>query len=214
MLPEHVFTTTVGGKEITFKTGKLAEQAGGAIVTQLGDNMLLTTATMSKSAREGLDFFPLSVDYEEKMYAAGRIPGSFFRREGRPTTDAILTCALDGSAVTAVIPRRHAQRGAGDYHHPLLGQHPPLDIMAVNSASAAIMISDIPWNGPIGAVRVAYIDGQLVANPTIPEMENSSLDLRWPPPARPSSWSKPGPTKSVKTSLSRRWNLATRPFSP
>jgi polyribonucleotide nucleotidyltransferase len=178
MLPEHIFTTTVGGKEITFKTGKLAEQAGGAVVTQLGDNMLLTTATMSKSAREGLDFFPLSVDYEEKMYAAGRIPGSFFRREGRPTTDAILTCRLTDRPLRPLFPdgmRNEVQviittLSSDSIHH--------MDIMAVNSASAALMISDIPWNGPIGAVRVAYIDGQLVANPTIPEMENSSLDLR------------------------------------
>jgi polyribonucleotide nucleotidyltransferase len=178
MLPEHIFTTTVGGKEITFKTGKLAEQAGGAVVTQLGDNMLLTTATMSKSAREGLDFFPLSVDYEEKMYAAGRIPGSFFRREGRPTTDAILTARLTDRPLRPLFPdgmRNEVQviittLSSDSIHH--------MDIMAVNSASAAIMISDIPWNGPIGAVRVAYIDGQLVANPTIPEMENSSLDLR------------------------------------
>jgi polyribonucleotide nucleotidyltransferase len=178
MLPEYTFSTTVGGKEITFKTGKLAEQAGGAIVTQLGDNMLLTTATMSKSAREGLDFFPLSVDYEEKMYAAGRIPGSFFRREGRPSTEAILTCRLTDRPLRPLFPdglRNEVQviittLSSDSIHH--------MDIMAVNSASAAIMISDIPWNGPIGAVRVAYIDGQLVANPTIPEMENSTLDLR------------------------------------
>jgi polyribonucleotide nucleotidyltransferase len=178
MLPEYTFSTTVGGKEITFKTGKLAEQAGGAIVTQLGDNMLLTTATMSKSAREGLDFFPLSVDYEEKMYAAGRIPGSFFRREGRPSTEAILTCRLTDRPLRPLFPdgmRNEVQviittLSSDSIHH--------MDIMAVNSASAALMISDIPWNGPIGAVRVAYIDGQLVANPTIPEMENSTLDLR------------------------------------
>jgi polyribonucleotide nucleotidyltransferase len=178
MLPDHIFTATVGDKEITFKTGKLAEQAGGAIVTQLGDNMLLTTATMSKSAREGLDFFPLSVDYEEKMYAAGRIPGSFFRREGRPTTDAILTARLTDRPLRPLFPdgmRNEVQviittLSSDSVHH--------MDIMAVNSASAAIMISDIPWDGPIGAVRVAYINGQLVANPTIPEMENSELDLR------------------------------------
>ncbi len=178
MLPDHTFSTTVGGKEVIFKTGKLAEQAGGAVVTQLGDNMLLTTATMSRSAREGLDFFPLSVDYEEKMYAAGRIPGSFFRREGRPTTDAILTARLTDRPLRPLFPdglRNEVQviittLSSDSIHH--------MDIMAVNSASAALMISDIPWEGPIGAVRVAYIDGQLVANPTIPEMENSSLDLR------------------------------------
>ena len=178
MLPESTFTTTISGKEIIVATGKLAEQAGGAVTVRMGDSVLLATATMSRTAREGLDFFPLSVEFEEKMYAAGRIPGSFFRREGRPTTEAILTARLTDRPLRPLFPdgmRNEVQviittLSSDSVHY--------LDVMAVNAASMALTISDIPWNGPIGAVRVGYVDGQLVASPTIPEMENSTLDLR------------------------------------
>lgn len=178
MNPEHTFSTTVGTKTVTLATGKLAEQAGGAVTIRLGDSLLLATATMSKNIREGLDFFPLSVDYEEKMYAAGRIPGGFFRREGRPTTDAILTSRLTDRPLRPLFPdgmRNEVQiivttLSSDSVHH--------LDIMALNAASAALTISDIPWNGPVGAVRVGYIDGKFVIDPTTAEMEHSSLDLR------------------------------------
>ena len=178
MLSEQVFKTQVGGKEIIIKTGKLAEQAGGAVTIQMGDSMLLATATMSKSVREGLDFFPLSVDFEEKMYAAGRIPGGFFRREGRPTTEAILTARLIDRPLRPLFPdgmRNEVQiivttLSSDSIHH--------LDIMGINAASAALHISDVPWNGPVGAVRVGYINGEFVASPTIPEMAESTLDLR------------------------------------
>ncbi|MBK8990052.1 MAG: polyribonucleotide nucleotidyltransferase [Chloroflexi bacterium] len=178
MLPEHTFTTTVAGKTITFASGKLAEQAGGAVTIRVGDCLLLAVATMSKNVREGLDFFPLSADYEEKMYAAGRIPGGFFRREGRPTTDATLTSRLIDRPLRPLFPdgmRNEVQIIVTTLSSD--GVH-RMDIMAVNAASAALTISDIPWNGPIGAVRVAYIDGQFVVNPTNVEMENSTLDLR------------------------------------
>lgn len=178
MSEEHTFTTEVGGKEFSVSTGKLAGQAGGAVTVRVGDSMLLGTATMSRTIREGLDFFPLSVDYEEKMYAAGRIPGSFFRREGRPSTESILICRLTDRPLRPLFPdgmRNEVQiiittlSSDGEHH---------LDIMAVNAASMALTISDIPWNGPIGAVRVGLIEGELVANPTIEEMQDSSLDLR------------------------------------
>jgi len=178
MLPEHSFKATVGEHEITIATGKLAEQAGGAVTYRVGDSVLLSTATMSKSPREGLDFFPLTVEFEEKMYAAGRIPGSFFRREGRPTTDAILTARLTDRPLRPLFPdgmRNEVQvitttLSSDSEHH--------LDIMAVNAASAALTISDVPWNGPIAAVRVGYIDGEFVLDPTIPQMADSSLNLR------------------------------------
>lgn len=178
MLPEHTFSTTVGNKELIISTGKLAEQAGGAVTIRMGDCLLLATATMSRNVREGLDFFPLSVDFEEKMYAAGRIPGGFFRREGRPTTEAILTSRLADRPLRPLFPdgmRNEVQviittLSSDSIHH--------LDVMAVNAASAALMISDIPWNGPIGAVRVGYINGELIAAPTIPQMADSILDLR------------------------------------
>jgi polyribonucleotide nucleotidyltransferase len=168
----------VGNKELIFKTGKLAEQAGGAVTAQMGDSIVLATATMSKHIREGLDFFPLSVDFEEKMYAAGRIPGGFFRREGRPTTEAVLTSRLTDRPLRPLFPdgmRNEVQiimttLSSDSIHH--------LDILAVNAASAALHISDAPWNGPIGAVRVGYINGEFVAAPTIPQMADSILDLR------------------------------------
>src|SRR5690606_9185446 len=166
MAEERPFTTTVGNREVTFATGRLAEQAGGAVTYRVGDSLLLAAATMSKTAREGLDFFPLMVDFEEKMYAAGRIPGSFFRREGRPSTEAILTARLTDRPLRPLFPdgmRNEVQviittLSSDSEHH--------LDILAVNAASAALTISNIPWNGPIGAVRVAYIDGEFVAAPT------------------------------------------------
>ncbi len=179
MLPDHTFSTTVGNKEMTFSTGKLAEQAGGAVTARIGDCMLLATTTMSKNVREGLDFFPLSVDFEEKMYAAGRIPGGFFRREGRPTTEAILTSRLIDRPLRPLFPdgmRNEVQvivttLSSDSIYH--------LDILAVNAASAAMTISDIPWDGPIGAVRVGYINGELVASPTIPQMADSISGLAY-----------------------------------
>lgn len=178
MPTEQTFTTQVGGREMIVKTGKLAEQAGGAVTVQMGDSVLLATATMSKTLREGLDFFPLSVDFEERMYAAGRIPGGFYRREGRPTTEAILTARLIDRPLRPLFPdglRNEVQiivttLSSDSIHH--------LDVMGINAASAALHISDVPWNGPIGAVRVGYINGEFVASPTIPEMADSILDLR------------------------------------
>jgi len=178
MQADTVFTTTVGRHQLKIATGKLAEQAGGAVTLQVGESLLLATATMSKNVREGLDFFPLSVDFEEKMYAAGRIPGGFFRREGKPTTEAVLTSRLTDRPLRPLFPdgmRNEVQvivtTLSSDSIHLL-------DIMSVNAASAALTISDVPWNGPIGAVRVGYIDGEFVVDPTVLEMADSSLDLR------------------------------------
>ena len=174
----HTYSATLGSDQITFETGRLAQQASGSVVVRMGDSMLLVTATASKSAREGLDFFPLTVDYEEKLYAAGRIPGSFFRREGRPSEEATLICRLvdrplrplfDKSIRNEVQVVITALSSDGDYH---------LDILAVNGASAAMTISDIPWGGPVGAVRVGLIDDQLVLNPNVEQMIQSPLDLR------------------------------------
>jgi len=178
MLTESTFRTTVGGHEYEVSTGKLAEQAGGAVTIRVGDSMLLATTTMSKSLREGLDFFPLSVDFEEKMYAAGRIPGSFFRREGRPSTEAILICRLTDRPLRPLFPK--GMRNEVQVIITTLSSDSVfhLDTLAVNAASFALTISDIPWNGPIGAVRVAYIEDELIANPTIEQMADSQLDLR------------------------------------
>ncbi len=178
MLPDQEFSCVVGGKTITVKTGRLAEQAGGSVTFSQGESALIAFTTMSKKPRVGLDFFPLSVDYEEKLYAAGRIPGSFFKREGRPTTKAILTSRLTDRPLRPLFPkgmRNDVQVIISALSSDSVAH---LDVLAVNAASAALTISNIPWNGPIAAIRVAYIDGKLVANPDITDMENSTLDLR------------------------------------
>jgi polyribonucleotide nucleotidyltransferase len=172
------FTTRIGDEEITVETGRMANQAGGAITVSLGETLILVTATMSKYPREGIDFFPLSVDYEERLYAAGRIPGSFFRREGRPTEQAILTARVTDRPLRPLFDqemRNEVQVIITPLSHDQ--EHQP-DILSIFGASTALMISDIPWNGPVGAVRVGMIDGEFRLNPTFSEMENSVLDLR------------------------------------
>jgi polyribonucleotide nucleotidyltransferase len=171
------YTTTVGSREIAIETGKLAAQAGGAVTVHLNGSIVFAAATMG-GVREGIDFFPLSVDYEERMYAGGKIPGSFFRREGRPSTDAILTARLTDRPLRPLFPagmRNEVQIIM--YAFSADGEN-PLDILAINAASAALMISDVPWNGPVAAVRVGRVDGQFIANPTFAEIDNSDLDLR------------------------------------
>jgi len=172
------FTTKLGDQVIEMETGKLAQQAGGTVSIRCGDTMLLVTATMSRNPREGIDFFPLTVDFEERLYAAGRIPGSFFRREGRPTESAILTARLTDRPLRPLFP--HDLRNDVQIVITPLSQDEEhqSDTLSILGASAALTISDIPFNGPISAVRVGYIDGQLVINPNISQMENSALDLR------------------------------------
>lgn len=174
----HSFKVTVAGKEYTLETGKLAEQAGGAVTVRVGESVIFAAATMSKNPREGLDFFPLSVDYEEKLYAAGRIPGSFFRREGRPSESAILTARVIDRPLRPLFPddmRNDVQVILYALAHD---QEHQLDMVGIVAASAALVISDIPFDGPVAGVRIGLIDGELVVNPTISEMENSALDLR------------------------------------
>jgi len=172
------FTTVVGNHEITFETGKLAGQASGALTARVGDAVIFTAVTMSSNIREGIDFLPLSVEYEEKMYAGGKIPGGFFRREGRPGADAILVARLTDRPLRPLFNKDMRNEVqvilytlSADFVHPL-------DMIAINAASAAMVISDIPWDGPIGAVRIGQIDGEFIINPTYEEMENSTLDLR------------------------------------
>jgi polyribonucleotide nucleotidyltransferase len=178
MPPNRRFTAQVGDQEVIIETGKLAEQAGGAVTVRTGDTLVFATATMSAAAREGIDFFPLSVDYEEKLYAAGRIPGSFMRREGRPSEASILIARVTDRPLRPLFPkdmRNEVQVIVTPLSHD---QENHVDILSIIAASAALHISDVPWDGPIGAVRVGQIDGEFVLNPTIPEMENSQLDLR------------------------------------
>ena len=178
MKPEaKTFATTVGSQTITFETGKLAGQAGGAVTIQLGDSIVFASATMG-GVREGIDFFPLSVEYEERLYASGKIPGSFFRREGRPGTEAILTARLTDRPLRPLFPKGMRNEVQIIMFSLSSDGVNPLDILAINAASTAVMISDIPWNGPVGAVRIGRVDGEFVINPTFEQMDASDLDLR------------------------------------
>ena len=177
-IQKHQYTCHIGSHEIIVETGTLALLAGGSVTLRSGDSVLLATATGSKSVREGIDFFPLSVDFEEKLYAAGRIPGSFFRREGRPSEQAILTARLTDRPLRPLFDK--TMRNEVQVIITALssdGEH-LLDVLAINAASCALHISDVPWGGPVGAIRVGYIDGEFVANPTATEMQTSTMDLR------------------------------------
>lgn len=170
------FTAEVGGRTLTFETGKLAHQAGGAVTLQLDEAMVFTAATMSKKARN-VNFLPMSVNFEERLYAGGRIPGSFFRREGRPHTEAILTSRLTDRPLRPLFPAG-MRNDIQIIIYSLSADENPLDILAVNASSAALSISNIPWNGPVGAVRIGRINGEFIINPTYEEMDESDLDLR------------------------------------
>lgn len=172
------YTGHVGGQEIVIETGKLAMQAGGAVTVRVGDTVLLCTATMSKSAREGLDFFPLSVDYEEKLYAGGQIPGGFLRREGRASDNSILISRVIDRTLRPLFPYGMRNEVQIILSSLAFDSETQVDMLGIIAASTALMISDIPWNGPVAGARVGLIDGELVVNPTIPEMVNSDLDLR------------------------------------
>lgn len=172
------FAAQVAGVEVIFETGKLAGQANGAVLARTGDTMLLATATASLPPREGTDFFPLTVDYEERLYAAGRIPGSFFRREGRPSEDGILICRLTDRPLRPLFAKGTRSEVQVALTALSSDGENRLDVLAINAASAALMISGMPFGGPVGAVRVGLIDDQLVINPAASQMENSILDLR------------------------------------
>ncbi|MDQ7819931.1 MAG: polyribonucleotide nucleotidyltransferase [Armatimonadota bacterium] len=168
----------VGGRELIFETGLLARQAGGAVVVRSGDSMVLVTATASTEPREGVDFFPLTCDFEERMYAAGKIPGGFFKREGRPGERAILSARLMDRPLRPLFPKgfRNDVQVIATVLSTDFDNDPA--VLAVNGASAALCISDIPFHGPIGAVRMGLVGGELVINPTWKQLaEESALDL-------------------------------------
>ena len=179
MKPESKqFTAEVGGQTLTFASGKLAGQAGGAVEIRYGDTLLFCAATMSSEPRPGIDFFPLSVDFEERMYAGGRIPGGFFRREGRPTENAILTARLTDRPLRPLFPKDMRNDVQVIIYALSSDDETILDVLAINVASAAVMISNAPWDGPVGAVRIGRVDGNFVVNPTYSQLKESDLDLR------------------------------------
>ncbi|HEY0548970.1 MAG TPA: polyribonucleotide nucleotidyltransferase [Verrucomicrobiae bacterium] len=173
----HKVTATVSGKEIHIETGKLAKQADGAVTVQLGETIIVVAAVAATKAKPGQDFFPLTVDYRERAAAAGKFPGGYFKREGRPTEKEILTCRLTDRPIRPLFAK-------GWYNEVQVqsillstdGENDP-DILNIIGASAALMVSDIPWDGPLGACRVGRVNGQFIANPTHAEAAESDLDL-------------------------------------
>ncbi|MFI5043765.1 MAG: polyribonucleotide nucleotidyltransferase, partial [Acidimicrobiales bacterium] len=178
--PISVAATIAGDEEktITFETGKLAGLADGAVFAGIGNTRILVTATAANHVREGIDFFPLTVDIEERMYAAGKIPGSFFRREGRAPESAILTCRLIDRPLRPSFPSdfRNEVHVVGTVFGA--DQVNPYDVLAINAASAALCISGIPFSGPLGAVRLAYsTDGEWIAHPTYEESDAATFEI-------------------------------------
>src|SRR5882672_7870494 len=169
----------ISGTDLTlsFETGKLAQQSQGAVVASIGETTVLATANAAKGVREGIDFFPLTVDVEERMYAAGRIPGSFFRREGRPSEEAILTCRLIDRPLRPSFVS--GLRNEIQVVITVLALNPDklYDVLAINAASMSTQLAGLPFSGPIGGVRVALIEGQWVAFPTHTELEDAVFDM-------------------------------------
>src|SRR4026209_584937 len=173
----HTVSCTVGGPQVQLETGHLAKRADGAVVVRSGDAMVLATAQGRLEGREGADFFPLTVDVEERMYAAGKIPGGFFKREGRPTERAILTARMIDRPIRPLWPKGYKNEVpvvCTTLSVDLVTHH---DILCISGASAALMVSPLPFLGPVGAVRVGRVNGELVLNPTLEQLEESTLDL-------------------------------------
>src|SRR5947199_9101227 len=168
---------TINGKPLVFETGKYAKQAGGAVTVRYGDTIVFAAATVAKTTRPGIDFFPLTVDFEERLYAAGKIPGSFPRREGRPSEEGILTARLTDRPIRPLWPKGFKNDVQVIVSAWSSDQENDYDVLAVNAASAALHISNAPFEGPLGCARVGTVDGRLTLNPTIEQMLTSELDL-------------------------------------
>ncbi len=171
------FETTLGGRTFSIEVGRVAEQAAGAVLVRYGDTMVLATVVASSEPREGQDFFPMTIEYEEKMYAAGKIPGGFIKREGRPSENAILTARLTDRPIRPLFPK-------GFYNEVLIqittlstDQTNEPETLSIVGASAVLMLSGLPFAGPLGAVKVGYIDGEFVCNPSAQDLADSKLEL-------------------------------------
>src|SRR5205809_4891546 len=175
-MPDKI-SVQVGAKPIHIETSNLDKQADGAVTVQLGESIVIVATVAATSAKPGQEFFPLTVDYREKAAAAGKFPGGYFKREGRPTEKEILTMRLTDRPIRPLFPK-------GWYNEVQVqtillsadGENDP-DILSIIGASAALSVSDIPWDGPLGAVRVARVNGEFIANPTHTEETDSDLDL-------------------------------------
>src|ERR671922_968656 len=177
MSMQHKVTTQIGSTQITIETGKIAKLADGSVIVSCGETIVLTSAVSATAIKEGQDFFPLTVDYREKAAAAGKFPGGYFKREGRPTEKETLTSRMIDRPLRPLFPQGYF------YDTQIIsillsadGENDP-DILAMNGASAALCVSDIPFAGPIGAVRIGRVNGDLVPNPTHSQRMQSDLDL-------------------------------------
>src|SRR5213592_2411693 len=174
---QHKVTAQIGANSINIETGKIAKLADGSVVVSCGETMVMASAVSATVIKEGQDFFPLTVDYREKAAAAGKFPGGYFKREGRPTEKEILTCRMIDRPIRPLFPK-------GWYNEVQVqsivlsadGENDP-DILSILGASAALMVSDIPWAGPLGAVRIGRVKDRFIANPTHSQMADSDLDL-------------------------------------
>src|SRR5512136_1682382 len=174
---EQKVQVEISGRVITIATGKVAKQASGAVVIRSGDTIVLVTAVATKTAKEGQDFFPLTVNYQEKAYAGGKIPGGFFKREARPSDNETLTCRLIDRPIRPLFPENFLNDtqimatvlSADKDHDP--------GILSMIGASAALMVSDIPFFGPIAGVKVGRVNGEFIANPTAEQLEQSDMEI-------------------------------------
>ena len=173
----NVTTVEIGGQPISFETGRLAKQASGAVMVRCGDTVVLVTAVGMREPRPGADFFPLTVDVEERMYAAGKIPGGFIKRESRPSERATLTARMTDRPIRPLWPKGYRNETQIVSTIISTDQVNAFDVLSINGASAALMISDLPFAGPVGAVRIGMMDDEFIINPTLQEAEESDLDL-------------------------------------
>ena len=172
-----VYTTELGGRELSLEFGKYCGQANGSVIVRLGDTVVMVNATAAEKPREGQDFFPLSVDFEEKMYSVGKIPGGFIKREGRPSEKATLTSRLIDRPLRPLF-NKGIRNDVQVVATVLSVEHDVTpDIPAMIGASAALAVSDIPWAGPIGGVNVGLVDGEIIINPSVEQRAASKLSL-------------------------------------
>jgi polyribonucleotide nucleotidyltransferase len=173
----HTKSSEIAGRQLTIETGKLANQAGGSVTIRYGDTILLVTACAAPNAREGIDFLPLTIDYEERLYAAGKIPGSFFKREGRPTEIGTLAARMTDRPLRPLFPKGLHNEIQVIVTVLSVDQENDPGVLGIIGASAALSLSDVPFDGPVSATKLGYINGEIVVNPTFAQLQESKLDL-------------------------------------
>ena len=171
----RTFETTLAGRPLVIETGKMAQLANGHCLVRYGDTVVMVNVTASRSPREGVDFFPLSVDYEEKLYSVGKIPGGYIKREGKPSEKAILTSRVIDRPIRPLFPSDLRNDVSVVATVLSVEQDNPPEVAAMIGTSIAISISDVPWNGPIGGVWLGLVDGEYVINPTVEQREKSEM---------------------------------------